>query len=95
MLIHYIEVCRCCVCIGGTLRLDNTQILYRVSIDSTFMSVDNAQMPYSVSIDSTFMSVENAQMPYSASVSIDGTNYGVGYGSSKKMAKSEAGKTSH
>jgi len=35
--------------------------------------------------------IENASMPYSATVIINGMEYGKGYGSSKKQAKSEAG----
>ena len=36
---------------------------------------------------------ENASMPYSATVIINDMEYGVGYGSSKKQAKSEAGES--
>lgn len=38
------------------------------------------------------LSPENASMPYSATVVINNMEYGVGYGSSKKQAKSEAGR---
>jgi dsRNA-specific ribonuclease len=34
---------------------------------------------------------ENARQPYSATVIINGMEYGKGFGSSKKQAKSEAG----
>lgn len=38
----------------------------------------------------TFQELENAATPYSATVVIKDTKYGVGYGTSKKIAKSEA-----
>lgn len=38
-----------------------------------------------------FHKLENASMPYSATVIINNMEYGVGFGSSKKQAKSEAG----
>ena len=38
----------------------------------------------------TFKELENASTPYSATVVISGTKYGTGYGTSKKIAKSEA-----
>lgn len=38
----------------------------------------------------TFKELENAATPYSATVVISGTKYGVGYGTSKKIAKSQA-----
>ncbi|RWS26558.1 uncharacterized protein B4U80_09098 [Leptotrombidium deliense] len=37
-----------------------------------------------------FKELENASMPYSATVIINGMEYGVGFGSSKKQAKSDA-----
>ncbi|XP_044741580.1 microprocessor complex subunit DGCR8 [Chrysoperla carnea] len=39
-----------------------------------------------------FKELENAAMPYSATVSINDMKYGVGYGTSKKQAKSDAAK---
>ncbi|XP_054166715.1 microprocessor complex subunit DGCR8-like [Oppia nitens] len=42
----------------------------------------------------TFQELENASQPYSATVIINGMEYGKGYGSSKKQAKSEAARTS-
>lgn len=39
-----------------------------------------------------FNELENAAMPYAAIVSINEMQYGVGYGTSKKQAKSEAAK---
>ncbi|PSN51364.1 hypothetical protein C0J52_07928 [Blattella germanica] len=39
-----------------------------------------------------FKELENAATPYAATVSITGMRYGVGYGTSKKQAKSEAAK---
>lgn len=39
-----------------------------------------------------FKELENAGTPYSATVSINGMQYGVGFGTSKKQAKSEAAK---
>lgn len=39
-----------------------------------------------------FQELENVSKPYSATVVINGMEYGRGYGSSKKEAKTEAGK---
>lgn len=38
--------------------------------------------------------LENGATPYSATVSINGIRYGVGYGTSKRLAKSAAAKAS-